>query len=201
MTFQSTQADVSVVVTVAPTPGTTVDTSPALASERRITPSWTVSQLKSKLETMTGIPPGNQKLKLKSTGKGDQWVEGDHRLVGDWSLDKGCELEVRQLIDNTVFPRSLFGFIPNLSQSPEPWACVSVRHFSCPVDYIFCLHTLQSWRCWSYLEPAIGRFLICSPLYAHSGERDLKIAFIHLSLISLHFHAIPSTLQQQGEVC
>jgi len=94
MTFQSTPADVSVVVTVAPIPGTTADSPTAIACERRITPSWTVSQLKAKLETMTGIPPGNQRLKLKSPGKEDQWVDGDDRLVGDWAPGRGSEFEV-----------------------------------------------------------------------------------------------------------
>lgn len=34
-------------------------------SERRITPSWSISQLKAKLETVTGIPPSFQRLTLK----------------------------------------------------------------------------------------------------------------------------------------
>lgn len=35
------------------------------SSERRITPSWSISKLKAKLETVTGIPPSSQKLSLK----------------------------------------------------------------------------------------------------------------------------------------
>ncbi|KFH48597.1 Cell polarity protein-like protein [Hapsidospora chrysogenum ATCC 11550] len=38
------------------------------ASERRITPSWTIGQLKAKLEPITGIPPLSQKLSLKASG-------------------------------------------------------------------------------------------------------------------------------------
>lgn len=37
------------------------------SSERRITPAWTISQLKTKLEPITGIPPGCQRLSLKAT--------------------------------------------------------------------------------------------------------------------------------------
>lgn len=37
-------------------------------AERRITPSWSISQLKSKLETVTGIPPSCQTLSLKTPG-------------------------------------------------------------------------------------------------------------------------------------
>ena len=35
-------------------------------SERRITPSWTIGQLKSKLEAVTGVPPQSQRLTLGS---------------------------------------------------------------------------------------------------------------------------------------
>lgn len=51
-------------------------------------------QLKSKMETMTGIPPGSQRLRLKAPGRADQWVEGDDSSIGDWGLMKGCEIEV-----------------------------------------------------------------------------------------------------------
>ncbi|OHF00407.1 CAP-Gly domain-containing protein [Colletotrichum orchidophilum] len=36
------------------------------SSERRITPSWTISQLRSKLEPITGIPPSSQRISLKT---------------------------------------------------------------------------------------------------------------------------------------
>lgn len=44
-------------------------------SERRITPSWTVSQLKTKLEVMTGVPPASQRLFLKTTAKENVAIE------------------------------------------------------------------------------------------------------------------------------
>jgi len=44
-------------------------TSENSSSERRITPSWTIGQLKAKLEPVTGIPPLSQKLTLR-TGNG-----------------------------------------------------------------------------------------------------------------------------------
>jgi len=40
-------------------------TSENSSSERRITPSWTIGQLKAKLEPVTGIPPLSQRLVLK----------------------------------------------------------------------------------------------------------------------------------------
>ena len=42
--------------------------SPASASERRITPSWTISQLKARLEPITGIPAASQRLSLNLGG-------------------------------------------------------------------------------------------------------------------------------------
>jgi len=39
--------------------------SPNSSSERRITPSWTISQLKTRLEPITGIPAVCQQLSLK----------------------------------------------------------------------------------------------------------------------------------------
>ena len=40
-------------------------TSENSASERRITPSWSIAHLKTKLEPVTGIPPSSQKLSLR----------------------------------------------------------------------------------------------------------------------------------------
>jgi len=37
------------------------------ASERRITPSWTIGQLKARLEPITGVPPLSQTLSLKTS--------------------------------------------------------------------------------------------------------------------------------------
>lgn len=39
-------------------------TSTTASCERRITPSWTISQLKAKLESVTGIPIFSQQLTL-----------------------------------------------------------------------------------------------------------------------------------------
>ena len=44
------------------------------SSERRITPAWTIGQLKAKLEPVTGIPPLSQKITLRGVG-GDVAIE------------------------------------------------------------------------------------------------------------------------------
>jgi hypothetical protein len=40
-------------------------TSPNSSSERRISPSWTIAHLKSRLEPITGVPAGSQQLSLR----------------------------------------------------------------------------------------------------------------------------------------
>ncbi|EFE40007.1 hypothetical protein TRV_05274 [Trichophyton verrucosum HKI 0517] len=83
-------ADVSVQVSVA---SDSPVEKPSFATERRVTPSWTVSQLKIKLETMTGIPPGSQRLMLKSPGREHQWMDGEEKAISQWGIAKGCEIE------------------------------------------------------------------------------------------------------------
>ncbi|KAK1143825.1 hypothetical protein N8T08_006076 [Aspergillus melleus] len=91
MAFQPTPADVAVIIT---SPSAGPNAGSQFQNERRITPTWTVTQLKSKLETMTGIPPGSQRLHLKSPGQPGRWIDGDDTVIGDWGLVKGCEIEV-----------------------------------------------------------------------------------------------------------
>ena len=40
-------------------------TSENASCERRVTPSWTIAELKNKLEPVTGIPPSSQHLTLR----------------------------------------------------------------------------------------------------------------------------------------
>jgi tubulin-folding cofactor B len=54
MSILQTSADINVLINS--------DTS---SSERRVNPSWTISQLKSKLLPITGIPPSSQQLTLR----------------------------------------------------------------------------------------------------------------------------------------
>lgn len=93
MAFQPTPADISVIITT-PSSSKAADAEPSFVTERRVTPSWTVDQLKGKLETMTGIPPGSQRLRVKVPGRPDQWTEDGDQLIGGWGLVKGSEIEV-----------------------------------------------------------------------------------------------------------
>ncbi|EXJ80061.1 hypothetical protein A1O3_08347 [Capronia epimyces CBS 606.96] len=69
---------------------------PLLAAERRITPSWTIAQLKAKLEPVTGIPAGAQSLRTR--GLDGAWISlaDEASIAGDtrYALRRGSEIEV-----------------------------------------------------------------------------------------------------------
>lgn len=63
-------------------------TSDLTSSERRLSPEWTINQLKHKLEVITGVPPDNQKLVLyaSSTSKeSGTELNNDHAQLKDYS--------------------------------------------------------------------------------------------------------------------
>ncbi|KAI1107330.1 CAP Gly-rich domain-containing protein [Jackrogersella minutella] len=67
------------------------------ASERRITPSWSIGQLKRKLEPVTGIPPSSQRISLKIASKETIAVEAvdeDSTLLSNFPLSAYAELHI-----------------------------------------------------------------------------------------------------------
>ncbi|KAJ5038872.1 uncharacterized protein L3040_006551 [Drepanopeziza brunnea f. sp. 'multigermtubi'] len=75
-------------------------TSENSSSERRITPSWTVGQLKAKLEPVTGIPPLSQKLTLRLGGRQPILLEAadeEHTQLGNWPLAPYAEIHVTDI--------------------------------------------------------------------------------------------------------
>ncbi|KAL8815329.1 MAG: hypothetical protein Q9223_005529 [Gallowayella weberi] len=62
--------------------------SSAASSERRVNPSWSISQLKVKLESVTGIPPAAQALTLRlpdrQQGSPISSDDEDHTQIGAW---------------------------------------------------------------------------------------------------------------------
>ena len=71
--------------------------SAASSSERRITPSWTIAHLKTKLEPVTGIPPTSQKLLLRTPGRPEKVIEAaneESAQVGQWQLVDYAEIHV-----------------------------------------------------------------------------------------------------------
>ena len=74
-------------------------TSIASSSERRITPSWTIAQLKAKLEPVTGIPPTSQRLVLRTSDQTEQIIEAtneDEVQIWRWPLTEYAEIHVCQ---------------------------------------------------------------------------------------------------------
>ena len=72
-------------------------TSAASSSERRITPSWSIAQLKAKLEPVTGISPSSQKLLLRTADQQERAIEAEDEenvQVGQWPLVDYAEIHV-----------------------------------------------------------------------------------------------------------
>ncbi|KAL9614114.1 MAG: hypothetical protein Q9167_001399 [Letrouitia subvulpina] len=75
-------------------------TSASSSSEKRITPSWSLSILKAKLEPITGIPPSLQKLSLRLPGQKQVVLEAQDEgitQIGAWPLVAYAELHVSSL--------------------------------------------------------------------------------------------------------
>ncbi|MCJ1249670.1 hypothetical protein MMC30_006896 [Trapelia coarctata] len=70
------------------------------SSERRITPAWSLAQLRTKLEPITGIPPSCQSLTLKLPGHDEVAMEAQDEegvQLSHWSLQAYAEINVRKL--------------------------------------------------------------------------------------------------------
>jgi tubulin-specific chaperone B len=81
-------------------------TSENSSSERRITPSWTIGQLKAKLEPVTGIPPRSQKLILKLGGQQSVPIEAideENTQLGNFPLAPYAEIHVSLAFINLRF--------------------------------------------------------------------------------------------------
>ncbi|KAL8750965.1 MAG: hypothetical protein Q9199_006739 [Rusavskia elegans] len=86
--------------------------SSAASSERRVNPSWTISQLKAKLESVTGIPPSAQALTLRLPGSPQGTsisAENEHLTKLElWSLPPYAEIHVASTdpASSTIIPPS-----------------------------------------------------------------------------------------------
>lgn len=67
------------------------------SSERRITPSWTIAHLKERLEPITGVPSGFQRLVLKVASQTPQPIEAadeESTQLARWPLQAYAEIQV-----------------------------------------------------------------------------------------------------------
>ena len=75
-----------------------VSSDNSLAPERRISPSWSIAQLKSKLELMTGVPPSFQRLVLRLPHSSEPiaigGVDEESVHVADFPFQPYAELHV-----------------------------------------------------------------------------------------------------------
>jgi len=83
-------------------------TSENASTERRITPSWTIGQLKAKLEAVTGIPPLSQKLSMKHGGQNVaiEAVDEENTQLASFPLTPYAEIHVSLMFGD----RDLRGF-------------------------------------------------------------------------------------------
>ncbi|MCJ1457796.1 hypothetical protein MMC28_008165 [Mycoblastus sanguinarius] len=92
-------------------------TSTASSSERRITPSWSIAHLKTKLEPVTGIPPSSQKLVLRLPDQRQETTieaEDEETVeIGRWPLVAYAEIKVTSLNPNSI------PLIPPLASVPK----------------------------------------------------------------------------------
>lgn len=119
--------------------------SAQVSSERRVTPSWTLTQLRSKLESITGVPPSCQQLTLKLPGQGAVGIEAqdeDTTRVGAWNLQAYAEIQVGHFVlaggacgDVTICPMSLVLAMPCFSIAS--WFLLAL-----PAPYCRCMSLL-----------------------------------------------------------
>lgn len=67
------------------------------SSERRITPAWSISTLKAKLEPVTGIPPSSQRISLNTSSQSVaiEASDEDSTYLATFPLVAYAELHVR----------------------------------------------------------------------------------------------------------
>lgn len=82
------------------------------SSERRISPSWSIAQFKTRLEPITGIPSSSQRLLLRVTAsQPDVPIEAANEeavQLSSYSLQPYAEIHVS---DNNSITRSCFNFM------------------------------------------------------------------------------------------
>ncbi len=77
------------------------------AAERRITPAWSIAQLKAKLEPITGIPPSCQQIFLRTSAGEKIPVEAQDEesvYLQQFPLAPYAELLVRDIAAWTSLP-------------------------------------------------------------------------------------------------
>ncbi|KAL8769820.1 MAG: hypothetical protein Q9209_004258 [Squamulea sp. 1 TL-2023] len=103
--------------------------SSAASSERRISPLWTISQLKAKLESVTGIPPSAQMLTLhlpdRQQGTSISAEDEDQTQIGGFPLSSYAEIHVASSdpASSTIIPP--LSSVPKYEMPVETYSSLS----------------------------------------------------------------------------
>ena len=95
-----TAPDITVTISIPSLNPASQTSTPTLATERRISPTWTISTLKAKLEPITGIPPSSQSLRLLTPSGYLPLSDSQQRQhVSDYPFrtPSGSEIEITDL--------------------------------------------------------------------------------------------------------
>ena len=121
-------------------------TSTASSSERRITPSWTVAHLKTKLEPVTGIAPSSQKLTLRLPDQERETPmeaeDEDTVQVGTWPLVAYAEIKVQIAYNfDVTLPwhnksTSSRASRPEMRESQIEWSSLHVPSVTAPPHFV-----------------------------------------------------------------
>lgn len=90
------------------------------ASERRITPSWSITQLKARLEPITGVPASCQSLTLKIASQASQPIQAaneDAAQLAAWPLQAYAEIYVGLLFHTGHFEQDCGRAVKSLAIS------------------------------------------------------------------------------------
>jgi hypothetical protein len=148
------------------------------ASERRITPSWTIFQLKSKLEPVTGIPPSCQKLSLKQSSGAEkipvEAADEDAVRLSSFPLAPYAELHVSQPFSISLAAERFFWPGMRRFDFMPCWAARFVAGFVSSLRFCFLLllslcfisPSLLSTHTWGGRREGEGEGLLCNQLSA-----------------------------------
>lgn len=138
-------------------------------SERRISPAWTVAQLKGRLEPITGIPVSSQKLVLRVASWPDQnlqTVDEDKTQIGSFTLQSYAELHVS---DIPLFHQ------PLAEETLHHSSFLGQQYISSPIDLPNARASVQAWRVSVSLSPTPpSRCLLGTFGYIFTQSRDLS---------------------------
>ncbi len=98
-------------------------TSDNTSSERRISPSWTIGQLKAKLELITGVPSLSQKLAIKIGGQVPVPLEAydeEHTQLANFDLAPQSVIHVSLGPSMIIFKIKLFQCFVSISLQSRP---------------------------------------------------------------------------------